>query len=486
MIEMAPAPSRSPGTDAIRDQIERLVRSPRLIQSAQLCRFLRHIVERELAGDVGSLKESVLGTEVFDRGDRFDPRTDSVVRVEARRLRSKLEEYYSSEGAQDPVIVRLPRGGYVPVFEHPVLPVQPSPEGIPRPRAFPRRLTAGVALVLALCAAGGLLWFRRQVRAPAKISIAVMPFANAGGDPETEYFADGFTDQLIDELGRTDGLRVIARNSVFAYKGQTGDVRQIARKLDADTILDGSVRRQGQHLRISAQLIDARTGYETWSETIERDWSQVLTVQQDLAASIASKLHVRRTAPRPTRYTANLESYDLYLRGRFHWNKRNGPGLEAAVSEFRQAINKDPNYALAWAGLADAWSMLGFIDSRSLGEIRPKAGDAATRALQLDPSLAEAHVALANVRALYDWDWAGAEQSYRRALELDPGSSLAHYGLSKLLASEGRLDAGIAEARRAHELDPLSLIITELPRVGVGGAAKLQGSGRDLSRGCRA
>ena len=252
----------------------------------------------------------------------------------------------------------------------------------------------------------------------------MLPFANAGMDPGTEYFADGLTDELTDLLGRTEGLRVVARSSAYQYKGKIVDARQIGDHLKAGVLLEGSVRKEGQSLRVTTQLIDAHTGYQIWSQTSEREWTQVFAMQQAIAASIAAKLRVRPAGAQAARRTPNLESYNLYLKGRFLWNKRTVPALQSAIATFREAIGKDPNYAAAWAGLADSYSTLGFMEAMPPRQIHQEASEAAERAVQLDDTLAEAHVAQATVRGLYDWDWSGSERSLRRAVQLNPNLSL--------------------------------------------------------------
>jgi TolB-like protein/Tfp pilus assembly protein PilF len=289
--------------------------------------------------------------------------------------------------------------------------------------------------------------------------VAVLPFAAIGVSPDTEYFADGLTDELIDTLSRSDGLRVVARSSVYQFKGRTGDARGIGRALDAAALVQGSVRRDEGRIRVTAQLIDARSGSHVWSQAFDREWKQVFEIQREIAGAIAGRLRVRLGQGRTGPFTENIESYKLYLKGRYYWNRRTVAGFQTAIAAFREALDLDPGYAPAWAGLADSYSMLGFMNAVSPLEIRPKAEEAARRALQLDEGLATAHVALANVRAVYDWDWAGAEQGYRRAIALDPRSYAGHYGLSKLLASVGRLDDALVEIRRAQALDPLSMIV---------------------------
>jgi TolB-like protein len=464
MASVSPAPRGNPaGTgeisaDAARLELEKVVASPMLVNSAQLCRFLRYLVETTLAGETGSIKENLLGTDVFERGIRFDPRTDPVVRVEARRLRSKLEEYYASLGAADEVIIRIPKGSYVPTFERGA--GVAGAETTDQPAAAPRkRRWAILAAVAGTVVLASVLFWVKGVGIGGTSSLAVLPFANVGSGAETEYFADGLTDELTDLLSRTEGLRVVARSSAYQYKGKVGDAREIGKHLKADVLLEGSVRKEGRRLRISAQLVDVHSGYQIWSQTDEREWTEVFAMQQEIAGSIAAKLKVRPASDLPSRRTANLESYNLYLKGRYYWNKRTVPSMEAAIAAFREAIDKDPNYAAAWAGLADSYSILGFMEALPPNEIHQKALAAAERAIQLDDTLAEGHASLATIIGIYDWDWPAAERSFRRALQLNPNLSFAHYGLSKMLASLGRLPEGLREIRRTQELDPLSLIV---------------------------
>ena len=308
--------------------------------------------------------------------------------------------------------------------------------------------------------ASGSWWLRSRVQKASDpdLAVAVLPFVNADADPETDYYADGLTEDLIDSIGRTGGLHLVARSSVLQLKGRDLDAKEIGRRLKADVLLEGSFRKRGQTIRVSAQLIDARTGYESWSETLERDWSQMVSVERELSTAIAARLRVSPAGNRAHAYTDNVAAYDLYLKGRFQLNRRTAASIKSAIASFRSAIAQDPNYALAWAGLADSYAVLGFMEGVP-AETRRKADEAAGRAVQLDEALAEAHASQGTVRALYDWDWVGAERSFRRAIELDPNSALAHYGLSKVLASEERFDPAVLEAKRSLDLDPLAMIV---------------------------
>ena len=326
-------------------------------------------------------------------------------------------------------------------------------------------IVVGIGLVVGLRIAGLRSWFASAgataVRAGAdQRALAVLPFENVGGQAADEYFSDGLTEELIAALSELRSLRVAARTSSFAFKGQTRDVREIARALNVGAVLVGSVRARDNRIRVTAQLVDAATGLDLWSGTYdERKLADVFDIQSDLARRIAGALDANlspsergRITRRPTE---SIEAYTLYLKGRFAWAQRD-EGLLTAVDYFKQAIALDTQYARAYAGLASAYPPLavhGYIDPR---EARPLARDAANRAVALDDSLAEAHTALAGYLHVFEWDWAGAEREYRRAIALDPNEPTAHLWYGLLLEQVGRFDEAIVERRRAVELDPLA------------------------------
>jgi serine/threonine-protein kinase len=292
-------------------------------------------------------------------------------------------------------------------------------------------------------------------------SIAVLPFVNMSADPENEYFSDGMTEELINALARVPGLEVAARTSSFAFKGKNADVREIAEKLKVQAILEGSVRRSGNHLRVTAQLIDAANGYHLWSDAYARELTRatdVFAVQEQISQAIADHLKARPAGDTTTlvaRPTTSLEAYTLYLKGRFYWERNTQPDLERAAELFQQAIAKDSAYAVAYAGLSDAFGDLGyFVLPR---DVLPKSKTAALRALELDSTLAEAHTSLAGVLLWYDWDWAGAEKEFRRAIALKPGLETAHRWYGFLLIYGGRAPEGVLEFQRALALAPLSV-----------------------------
>ncbi len=294
-------------------------------------------------------------------------------------------------------------------------------------------------------------------------SIAVLPFANMSADPENEYFSDGLAEELINALTHLRQLRVVSRTSSFAFRGKEADIREIGRRLNVDTVLEGSVRKAGKRLRITAQLINVKDGYHLWSERFDRELEDIFAIQDEISQSIVDALKVTLVGtPRGSQVrhrTDNVEAYNLALRGRYFWSKRTERGLFQAVECFEQALALDPRYAPAHVGLADCHSLLCGYHIKSPQESLPQALKAATTAIQLDPSLAEAWEAVAHVRLLDDWNWTAAESEYRRALELNPGYGTAHQRLALLLAVTGRLDEAERQAARALELEPLSLII---------------------------
>ncbi len=293
--------------------------------------------------------------------------------------------------------------------------------------------------------------------------VAVLPFVNASPDPDNEYLSDGITDELITALAKVDGLRVASRTSVFALKGKPQDVRAVGALLGASEVLEGTVRRAGDRLRITAQLTSAEDGQLLWSERYDRHLDDVFAIQDEIARTIVTTLRVTSfadlSAPVPRRYTADLAAYGLYLRGRYAWNRRTQAGVTEAIHCFEQAIAADPAYAPAYTGLADAWAL--HVDYRSVPvhEGFAKAKAYARQALALDDSLAEAHASLAWSLFIYDWDWEEAAREFRRAVEIQPTYATAHQWYAFLLVSQGRHDEALVAAHTAQELDPASISI---------------------------
>jgi serine/threonine protein kinase/tetratricopeptide (TPR) repeat protein len=304
-------------------------------------------------------------------------------------------------------------------------------------------------------------------------SVAVLPFANLSPDPQNEYFADGMTEELINALAKVEGLEVRARTSVFAFKGKEVDVRDVGRRLDVATAVEGSVRRSGARLLVTARLVDARTGSSLWSDVYQRNAEDIFAVQEEIARAIvgalAGPLVGARATPLAGRGTGSLEAYELYLKGRHFWNRRTEEAVVRAVQYFEQATARDPTYARAYAGLADAYVLLAFFHWPPQKAL-PHAKAAARKALALDSTLADAHASLGQILSVFEWDWKSAEQHFKRAIALDPENAIARQFYAICLQDQGRFDDAIATLKQAAVLDPLSAPIKlTLGRVYVNG-----------------
>jgi TolB-like protein/Flp pilus assembly protein TadD len=290
-------------------------------------------------------------------------------------------------------------------------------------------------------------------------SIAVLPFVNLSADPENEYFSDGMTEEIINAIARVEGLQVASRTSSFALKGKDLDIAEAGRKLHAGSVLEGSVRKAGNRIRIAVQLINVANGYHLWSETYDRQLEDVFAIQDEISHAIVAALKVRlagdqQRAPLVVPATENLEAYTLYLRGRFFYNHFRESDLKRSLDLYRQALAEDPEYAKAYAGIADSW--IGMADDwLSPDDAYPRAKEAAERALALDPTLPEAYTALGKVLGWYEWNFEGAVEKLEQAIALNPNYAEAHFVLGSVLPCLGRLDAATPELRRAMELDPL-------------------------------
>lgn len=435
---------------AARRELERILASPGFARNERLSRFLRFVVEQHLDGRDEELKESLIGIEVFGRSPGYDPKRDPIVRTEASRLRARLSEYYLGEGKGDPLVIALPKGGYVPVFR-PVAEDRKDPAT--GPFWNPRTISAGVAAVLLLAA--GLGWWRLHQSGP--IAIAVLPLDNLSHDPANDYFADGLTDELIRNLSLIEGLAPRSRTSSFAFKGKPRNVRDAAKELRADYILEGSVLRVGQHLRIDAQLIRVHDDFPIWSGKFDREVTDVFAIQDEIARGIVNGLRLRLGRGR-RRYETSIEAYDAYLRAEALVYQEGLTGYARSIDLFEEAIAKDPTFVPAYAGEAAAYVALSgtFPQLAAQGDELEKMRAAAEKAIQLDPLSAEAHDAAASVYAR-DGKWQQSEHSFRRALELDPNRSTTrdHFTLNLLIVL-GRTDEAVREMRAAEKSDPLS------------------------------
>jgi TolB-like protein/DNA-binding winged helix-turn-helix (wHTH) protein/Flp pilus assembly protein TadD len=349
----------------------------------------------------------------------------------------------------------------------------PSAELAPAPdnaeaRKFPKRVAVIVSSAALVLIAAGFLITRAQHakklgQSAAITSIAVLPLKNLSGNPEQEYFSDGITEELIGRLANLHGLRVISRTSAMRFKDTRQPIPEIAKALGVDVVLEGSVTRQGERVRVNAQLIRGATDEHVWAAEYERESRDIISLQDELAMSIAREIQITLTpqeqAGLATATPVNPEAHEDYLKGRYFLNQRTDSALKKSVGYFQQAIEKDPSYALGHCGLADAYALLGFRGGIPSQQTLAQAKAAALKAIELDGTLADPHASLGFLAETHEWDWATAEREYKRALELNPGDARTHHWYAGYLTYVGRLDEAIAEAKRARELDPLSLPI---------------------------
>ena len=442
-------------------------------QPAPLSRFVPDVPAR--------LEEIVAKALEKDREERYQGVKDLL--VDLRRLKKRMEfeselersasrdTFARQPGTSDSIATTVePKSGATTATDAtPAARTTASGGQVARAGKRPGGVVLLALAVLLLSAVFAGYYFVRKTTsksddAAAIDSIAVLPFENTSRDPDTEYLSDGLTESIINSLTHVPALRVIARSSVFRYKGKEIDPLAAARELGVRAVLTGRVLQRGDNLTISAELTDVRENKQLWGESYERKVADLISVQREIAREIAGNLRSKLTGAEQAgvtkHYTENPAAYQLYLKGRFYWNKRTSSDLKRSTEYFNQAIEQDPNYALAYAGLADAYVLFFRYSASSPQEAYPKAKEAARRALELDDTLAEAHTALAYALSDYDWDFAESGREFRRAIELNPNYATAHqwYSDSNLVIM-GRFDEAIAEMRRAQELDPLSLIV---------------------------
>jgi TolB-like protein/Flp pilus assembly protein TadD len=444
--------------EQIREQLDRILSSVAFVRNGRLSRFLRFVVQQHLDGKTDEIKESLVGIEVFGRTPGYDTRSDSVVRTEAAKLRTRLSEYYAGEGASDPVVIELPKGGYTPVFHH--------REAVREIAAIASKgtllchgkgrwgLAAFAGATLLLAAIG--LW--RLARQSAPIPIAVLPLVNLDQDASNDYFADGLTDEIIRNLSILDGLAVRSQTSSFAFKGKARDVREAGKLLDVEYILEGSVLRAGQQLRINVQLVRVRDDSPLWSGRYDQEISDVFAIQDEISRGIVNSLRLKLGRGR-RRYETSTEAYDLYLRAsslEIEQSIMGVMGYDQSIGPFQQVIAKDPSFAPAYAGLAMAYAWRSGRPMFDAAEEMTKMRLAAEKAIQLDPLSSEAYTALG---ALYarQAQWGQAEKSFRRALELEPNRSFTRQQFAMyVLLPLGRVDEAVQQGRLAEKSDPLA------------------------------
>jgi TolB-like protein len=440
--------------DPVRKQLDRVLSSAGFVRNERLCRFLRFVVQQTLDGKTSEMKESLVGIEVFDRAPGYDTRSDSVVRTEAAKLRARLAEYYASEGTSDPIVIELPKGGYTPVFHYRrVREIAASTsEGAQPQRGKWRWVLAAVTAASLLLAAIGLWQLFHQ---STPIPIAVLPLANVSPDPGNDYFADGLTGEIIRDLSIIEGLEVRSQTSSFAFKGKPQNVREAGKQLAADYILEGTVLRAGQRLRITAQLVRVRDDFPMWSGKYDRELTDIFVIQDEISSGIVNSLRLKLGRGR-RRYETSTEAYDLYLRASTSENEQGIMGISQSVGPFEQVVAKDPTFAPAYARLAWAHAWRSNNSRFDVAEEMTKMRLAAEKAIQLDPLSADAYVALGILHAR-EAQWDLSEKNFRRALELDPNQSLTRELFAMyLLLPLGRVEEAIEQDRLAEKSDPLA------------------------------
>lgn len=441
--------------------------------------FLRYVGEHCIEGKANFVKEYSIGAEVFGRGPDFDPRLDPIVRVMARKLRAGLERYYADEGASDPIIVTLPKGTYVPVFELSAATVKnttlkvdttlkedvvspldlPAKTVSPPPRIW---LIPTSVLMMLLVILGFSLFQFHSRGAPAAFhpSVGVLPFTAITDSRGDEALADGLTESLIETLARVQGLRVAASASSFQFKGKTSNLREVGEVLQAQALLEGMLRKSGDQVHLTVQLVNSSNGYKLWGENYDRPVDELRALEREISRSVISAMGVPDRPETAVPFHSaedqvTAAAYQDYLAGRRLWNQFSAASVKEAIRYFERAITRDPSLAKAYVGLANCYAAIPQLtDARTL-EMNARVREVAEIALRLDSTLGEAHVALA-MAAGYEHDWALAEQEYRIGLSLNPGNPISHLWYGGYLSMMGRLDEALVQRRIAAQLDPLS------------------------------
>ena len=483
--------------EAVRRQVDRVAGSRVFAKAKRSQRLLRYLVHAALTRPQQVLKEYTLATEVFDRDPSYDPAVEATVRVEAGRMRSRLREYYHEEGKDDPLVIEVPRGGYAVILTvresrpERKAPVSVTPDEAELPdvvlvetasaqleiagdsgrketgSALPGRMWTGqrtrwyaAAALICVSLVGYAVWAvsMSEPSRPAVHSLAVLPLRNLSGDAGQEFFADGTTDELITQLARIQGLRVVSWNSALQEKNTSKPLGVIARELRADAIVEGSVARSGDHLRINAQLIDTRTDAHLWAGSFEGSASEAVALEDAAARAIVT--HLQTVIPTPgwpagehRETTVDPAAHDAYLRGRNEFDKRDGLASER---EFQHAIDLDPGYAPAYAGLALALESEALLGEAPTATAVGRALAAASRSLQLDPENGDALIAQGSLESQFLWDWAAARRDLVRGVGLSPGNSFGQMQMAIYFDALGQPGEAIKHMQTAVDLDPLS------------------------------
>jgi TolB-like protein len=451
----------------VRESLARMLSSRQFASAERRRKLLEYLVDEALAGRGGDLKEYKIGVDVYGRdASTYDPRVDPVIRVDIGRLRTKLAEYYAGEGRNDAVRIELPKGSYsvlfqpAPAVEIPAehflgaeIPAT-APALAPHSRGWrPIAITLGVSLAIAAAAIG--LWVRNRYSSRSVDTLAIIPFANLTADPSNDYFSDGLTDDLTAALGRNQRLRVISRASTFQFKNKNATPREIGRELGVRAILQGSVQRSGDQLRVIAQLNSASDGSQIWSDVFDGNGMNALRLEDGIAHAVAARLGDSAAPAFPKR---DPEVHDLYLRGRFLQVQQTPAALLQSVEIYRQALARDPRDPECNAALASAEIYL-----TNLGQIPPEEADRVARpliqkSLEADPSSGETHLMLGGLLYLNDHDWPAAEAELKKAVELGPNSPSIRNNYGYFLMYRGRFDEAAVQFAKGKEIDPLNVM----------------------------
>ena len=451
----------------IRAYLAQLLASRQFAAASRRGQLLEYLVNRTLEGDADKISEYAIGLEVFQRPPSFDPRIESLVRTEVSRLRQRLREYYAEDGMSDPIVIDLPQRSYIVSFEFREVDNAAEPEAIPTSAPATAKsqnnrlwwISAAAGLVL--IAGGGFLLYRQHPRSiPAKMridSIVVLPFADYTPNHQDDYISDGITEELTNDLAQWRDLRVVARTSAFAFKGKNEDVRQIGHELNVDAVLEGSFARQGDEVRVTAQLNRTSDGFHLWSHSYQSNSKDLMGLQQQVADAIAAEIgQVRGGSPPVMRVAStNPKAHDLYLQGVYQFNLQTPESLLNSIQLLRQATVEDPSFARAYLSLALAEGNAATLSVMTNQEVMPHIRQTLQKAIDLDPSLGNAYGTLAFYDYTLDWDWPRADAEFQRAIERGAGADThSRYGWA--LATRGRFAESHEQFKLATEQDPLS------------------------------
>jgi len=410
--------------EAVSAQLARILASPQFAHSERLSRFLKLAVEVAQRGE--ALKEYRIGVDVFDRGKNFDPRTDPIVRVQAAKLRSKLLEYYAGDGTSDALVISVPKGSYAAEIR--------AAERAPPPTEPPAK--------------------------PAtETRVAVLPFVSMSAEQENEHFADGLTEELINRLAQVPMLQVVARTSAFRFKNRRQDLREVGALLSVGLIVEGSVRRAGDQVRVTAQLVDVATGYHQLSRTYQRQFTDVFALQDELAQAVVDEITLKKDARSRVRKSSppsDFGAYMVYQRAMLALGLPFGDH-HRTEQLFREALALDPKFSPAWGGLATAYWLLSWYRQMPATEAMPRCKQAALKTLELDNQAAEGHCALGIVESGFEWNWSSAETRFERAIELQPGLAIIYpfYAVGCLMPQR-KVEKAVAMIERSLALDPFN------------------------------